>query len=75
MKYSPSISLDNILVFSNSSSLSSKYNGKLIKGKPEYEECKKIALELNIPIKYIGIGEKIDDIKEFNANEFVDSII
>jgi len=31
--------------------------------------------ELNIPIKYIGIGEKIDDIKEFNANEFVDSII
>ena len=31
--------------------------------------------ELNIPIKYIGIGEKIDDIKEFDANEFVDSII
>jgi len=31
--------------------------------------------ELNIPIKYIGIGEKIDDIKEFNVNEFVDSII
>lgn len=31
--------------------------------------------ELNIPIKYIGIGEKIDDIKEFNENEFVDSII
>lgn len=31
--------------------------------------------ELNIPIKYIGIGEKIDDIKEFNASDFVDSII
>lgn len=31
--------------------------------------------ELNIPIKYIGVGEKIDDIKEFNANDFVDSII
>jgi len=31
--------------------------------------------ELNIPIKYIGIGEKIDDIKEFNAKDFVDSII
>ncbi len=31
--------------------------------------------ELNIPIKYIGIGEKIDDIKEFDAKEFVDSII
>ena len=31
--------------------------------------------ELNIPIKYIGIGEKIDDIKEFDIKEFVDSII
>ena len=31
--------------------------------------------ELNIPIKYIGIGEKIDDIKEFVAQDFVDSII
>ena len=31
--------------------------------------------ELNIPIKYIGIGEKIDDIKKFDANDFVDSII
>ena len=31
--------------------------------------------ELNIPIKYIGIGEKIDDIKEFVAEDFVDSII
>jgi len=31
--------------------------------------------ELNIPIKYIGIGEKIDDIKEFVSQEFVDSII
>ena len=31
--------------------------------------------ELNIPIKYIGVGEKIDDIKEFNAKDFVDSII
>ena len=31
--------------------------------------------ELNIRVKYIGIGEKIDDIKEFNAKEFVDSII
>ena len=31
--------------------------------------------ELNIPIKYIGIGEKIDDIKEFNKEEFINSII
>lgn len=31
--------------------------------------------ELNIPIKYIGIGEKIEDIKVFDAKEFVESII
>lgn len=31
--------------------------------------------ELNIPIKYIGIGEKIDDIKKFDKEEFVESII
>lgn len=29
------------------------YNGKLIKVKPEYEQCKSIALSLNIPIKEI----------------------
>lgn len=31
--------------------------------------------ELNIPIKYIGIGERIEDIKAFDAKEFVESII
>lgn len=31
--------------------------------------------ELNIPVKYIGIGEKIDDMKLFDPVEFVDSII
>lgn len=31
--------------------------------------------ELSIPVKYIGIGEKIDDIAEFDAKMFVDSII
>ncbi|WP_455538788.1 nickel pincer cofactor biosynthesis protein LarC [Terrisporobacter sp.] len=29
------------------------YNGKLIKGKPEYEQCKKISINLNIPIQEI----------------------
>ena len=29
------------------------YNGKLIKAKPEYEQCKLISKELNIPIKEI----------------------
>jgi len=34
-----------------------------------------ILKELNIPIKYIGTGEKVEDISKFNAKEFVESII
>lgn len=33
-----------------------------------------IAGELGIPIRYIGTGEKIDDIQEFDAQAFVDSL-
>lgn len=34
-----------------------------------------IVSELNIPIKFIGVGEQIDDIEYFNSKDFVDSII
>ena len=30
--------------------------------------------ELNIPVKFIGVGEGIDDLMPFNAKEFVDGI-
>ncbi len=30
-----------------------------------------IKRELNIPVKFIGVGEKIDDMQEFNADEFI----
>ena len=33
-----------------------------------------ISRQLGIPIKYIGIGEKIDDLRPFNARDFVDAI-
>lgn len=33
-----------------------------------------IQSELNIPVKYIGIGEKIDDLQRFDADEFVDAL-
>jgi len=33
-----------------------------------------IGNELKIPVKYIGLGEKINDIKEFDPNEFVDAL-
>ena len=33
-----------------------------------------ISKQLGIPIKYIGIGEKIDDLRPFNAPDFVEAI-
>ena len=30
--------------------------------------------ELNIPVKFIGVGEKIDDMQEFDAKQFVDAL-
>ena len=30
--------------------------------------------ELNIPIKYIGVGEKIDDLQPFDSQIFVDEL-
>ena len=33
-----------------------------------------ITEEMKIPIRYIGIGEAIDDLKEFNADEFVKAL-
>ena len=33
-----------------------------------------ISRQLGIPIKYIGIGEKIDDLRPFDASDFVEAI-
>lgn len=34
-----------------------------------------IVSEMNVPVKYIGLGEKIDDMQPFNAQEFVKAIL
>lgn len=34
-----------------------------------------IVSELNVPIVFVGVGEKIDDLEEFDAKSFVDGII
>jgi fused signal recognition particle receptor len=31
--------------------------------------------ELSIPVKFIGIGEAIEDLREFNSREFVDALL
>ena len=33
-----------------------------------------IANQLKIPIRYIGIGEGIEDLRPFNADDFVDAL-
>ena len=33
-----------------------------------------IQSELGFPVKYIGVGEKIDDMQRFNSDEFVDAL-
>lgn len=34
-----------------------------------------IAQELNVPVKFVGVGEGIDDLKPFDAKEFVQDMI
>ena len=33
-----------------------------------------IQSELNVPVKYIGVGEQIDDLQRFNADDFVNAL-
>ena len=33
-----------------------------------------IQSELDIAVKYIGVGESIDDLQKFDANSFVDAL-
>jgi fused signal recognition particle receptor len=35
----------------------------------------RIAQEMNLPIRYIGIGEGIDDLRPFNAEDFVKALV
>jgi len=34
-----------------------------------------IANTLNLPVRFIGVGEKINDLRPFNASEFVDALL
>ena len=34
-----------------------------------------IQSELNVPVKYIGVGESIEDLQKFNAEEFVNALL
>jgi fused signal recognition particle receptor len=33
-----------------------------------------ISDQLGIPVRYIGIGERVDDLREFDPEEFVEAL-
>lgn len=33
-----------------------------------------ISRQLKIPVRFIGIGEQIDDLRDFDAREFVEAL-
>jgi fused signal recognition particle receptor len=33
-----------------------------------------VCREIGIPVRFIGIGEQIDDLRDFEAREFVDAL-
>ncbi|MCU7958552.1 MAG: signal recognition particle-docking protein FtsY [gamma proteobacterium symbiont of Bathyaustriella thionipta] len=33
-----------------------------------------ISKQLNLPIRYIGVGESVDDLREFNAEEYIEAL-
>lgn len=37
--------------------------------------CVAIAQELGVPVKYVGLGEGIDDLQPFNAEEYIKALI
>ena len=34
----------------------------------------RIASELGLPVRYIGVGEKMDDLRPFSSNDFVSAL-
>ena len=40
----------------------------------QFMEAADIQSELGIPVKYVGVGEKIDDLQKFNSEDFVKAL-
>ncbi len=34
-----------------------------------------IATELGLPVKFVGVGEKMEDLLEFNSGDFVEALV
>ncbi|MDX1268430.1 MAG: signal recognition particle-docking protein FtsY, partial [Oceanisphaera sp.] len=34
-----------------------------------------LAKKLGIPVRFIGVGEQVDDLRPFNARDFVDALL
>jgi fused signal recognition particle receptor len=34
-----------------------------------------LAKKLGLPVRFIGVGEQVDDLRPFNARDFVDALL
>ena len=55
-----------------------KISGESLQGPQGFgihgETIQAIARELKIPIRFVGVGEKMDDLIEFSPDDFVESL-
>ena len=50
------------------------YNKITTKAKDLVATGDKIAAEFGIPVKYIGVGEKVEDLQKFDSDTFVNAL-
>ena len=64
----------SFLYFFKSSPLSNLSHGKSKSNLPKCPYADTCLSELDIPVKYIGVGESIDDLQKFDADAFVNAL-
>ena len=68
-----------LIVFSVLFGLATAMAGEKAKGIAKFVEEGGVVIgivdENKVPVKFIGVGEKIEDLEKFNSDEFLDAII
>ena len=54
--------------------LRARYRRLARAGKPTNVVCVAIARELGLPIQFVGVGEKIEDLRPFDPASFVEAL-
>ena len=71
----PSTQVGACIVSMDNKILSMGYNGfPMGCSDDEFPWTRAIESELDIPVKYIGVGESIDDLQKFDSDQFVNAL-